>query len=127
MTRANQIFVRFIGRKGKKTPPLTSRRVRARSWNFFAATYSAKTRRAIIWLNSVPVAQRYIGNFKFGLATQYSVRIGSKPGDRRYFRGRIACFQIFGRALSRGQISMLKKKCFRGKHLVLILNFVLTL
>ena len=114
MTRADELFARFVGRRGKRSPYLKRRGIRPRAWNYIAVTYDHRTGWAILWLNSRPILRKRIGRFTFGLATNYAVVIGAKPGDRRYFRGRIACVQLFGRALSGREIRMRMKKCFRG-------------
>jgi len=112
MTRANQLFMRFVGRKSRRSPYLVGR-IRPREWNYIAATYDHRSGMAILWLNSRPITRKRIGRFKFGLATNYAVVIGAKPGDRRYFRGRVACMQVFGRALNGREIRLRMRTCFR--------------
>ena len=114
MTRADEFFVRFVGRKNRRSPYLKKRGFRPRTWNYFATTYNGKTGIATIWHNSRLVVRRNIGRFRSGLATNHAVVIGAKPGDRRYFRGRVACVQVFGRALNGREIRARMKKCFRG-------------
>ena len=118
MTRADELFIRFVGRKSKRSPYIKSRGIRPRAWNYIAATYDHKTGIATLWKNSKPIVRKRIGRFYTGLATNYAVVIGAKPGDRRYFRGRIACMQVFGRALSAREIRLRMKTCFRGKPFV---------
>ena len=114
MTRANELFMRFVGRKRKRMPYLKSRKIRPRAWNYIAATYNHRTGMATLFVNSRPAIRKRIGRFSFGLATNYAVVIGAKPGDRRYFRGRVACMQAFGRALNAREIRLRMKTCFRG-------------
>ena len=112
-TKVNEIFVRFMGRKRKNVPAISSRSVKARKWNYIAATYDHRTGIATLWNNARPIARKNIGRFNSGLATNHAVVVGAKPGDRRYFRGRIACLQVFSRALKAREIGMRKKSCFR--------------
>ncbi|XP_044174222.1 uncharacterized protein LOC122957851 [Acropora millepora] len=105
------LFVRFMPRSGK-TVPSVSKRIPSGRWNYVAASYNHKTGLATLWLDSFPIAQRYIGRFRLGLATDKPIAIGYKPGDRRKFRGKISCLQIFNYAANRVQIRSKKKQCF---------------
>jgi len=44
------------------------------------------------------------------LATQDSIRMGVKIGDRRYFKGRIAQMQVYNAALSQEQIKAIQQR-----------------
>ena len=116
MTRANELFVRFVGRKRKNVHHVLSRTITPRKWNFVTATYDGKTGLATLWRTAVPIAQRNIGKLKFGLDTNHPVVIGVKPGDRRRFRGRISCVQVFRRALNRAQIKSKMLTCWRKRE-----------
>ena len=113
-TARNQFFVRFVKRRGGFTAAVTSNTLRQNRWNYIAATYNRRTGRAKLWKNGRKVASRFIG--KIELRTQYSVRMGARVGDRRYFVGSIACMQVYDRALNGKQIRLLKHRCFmKGK------------
>ena len=43
------------------------------------------------------------------LATQNSIRMGVKSGDRRFFKGRIAQMQVYNTALTQRQIQAIKQ------------------
>ena len=123
MTKVNELFVRFVPRSGRRVSPVVSRKIKPRRWNFIAATYDYGTGLATLWLEGLPIAQKNIGRFPNGLATNYPVVVGKKPGDRRAFRGKISCLQVFNVALTRGQIISKRIKCFRtGECHVVYLN-----
>ena len=117
MTKVNELFVRFVPRGGRRVAAVTSRRIKPRAWNFIAASYDHQTGLATLWLEGLPIAQKNIGRFRGGLATNYPVVIGRKPGDRRAFRGKISCLQVFNAALTRAQILTKRTKCFRTGEL----------
>ena len=108
-----RLFARFVPRSGKSVTAVY-KRIKPRQWNYIAASYDRRTGLATLWLDSLPIIQRRIGRFRLGLATNYPIVIGSKPGDRRKFRGRIACVQMYNYAMSAAQIRSKKKQCFRA-------------
>ena len=69
---------------------------------------------ATLWVNNRPVVRTNIGRIR--LATNRPVRMGAKIGDRRYFRGRVSCVQVFSVALNRKQIINAAKRCFKRKN-----------
>ena len=85
--------------------------LKPKKWNYIAATYDQKAGLATLWKDGFPVIQKTVGRVR--LATNYPAIMGSKPGDRRRFRGRISCLQIYDKALSGPQIKAVKKRCFR--------------
>jgi len=115
MTARNKLFVRFVGRRRKNVHHVESRAITPGQWNFVTTTYNGRTGLATLWKSGVPLAQRFIGRFSQGLDTNTPVRIGAKIGDRRYFRGKIACVQVFRRALNGGEIKSRMKTCWQGK------------
>ena len=118
MTRANELFVRFVPRSGKRVKAVTSRSVKRYSWNFIAATYDHVTGLATLWRNGLPIAQRMLGKFPRGLATNHAAVVGRKPGDKRHFRGRISCLQVYNFAMTGSQIHAKMTRCFKpGKGL----------
>lgn len=108
------IYVRFSRRGGKGSPPpLISRRIRPRKWQYVATTYNRRTGTAKLYVNNVLVKWRRIG--KIRLKTNYPIRLGVRKGDSRYFKGRLACVQIYNTALNRRQISRKKRMCYRTR------------
>lgn len=107
------LFVRFVRRSHRSTSSVAtySKKPRYRAWNYIGATYNYNTGVATLWLNSRPVARQSIG--RFDLATNYPVRMGARIGDRRAFRGKIACLQVYSVALTAKQIRGARKRCFK--------------
>ena len=108
-----RLFARFVPRS-RKSVTAVYKKIKPRQWNYIAASYDRRTGLATLWLDSLPLIQRKIGTFRRGLATNYPIVIGSKPGDRRKFRGRIACVQMYNYVMSAAQIRSKKKQCFRA-------------
>lgn len=105
-----RIFPR--GSRNARIPPLRTRGVlQYRKWQFVATTYEKRTGETRIYVNGKLVSRKRLPRVRLG--TNIPATMGA--GGRRYFRGRISCMQVYGRALSRLQIIKLKSRCFRGK------------
>lgn len=115
LTRTDELFFRVIPRQGsrRRAKPVISKSVKPFKWNYISGTYDHLTGLATLWVDGVPCAQRNVGKFPLGLATNYPAVVGRRPGDNRVFRGRIACLQVYNVALTRPQIIARKEKCFR--------------
>ena len=110
MTGKRELFVRFVRRSRRFTAAVKSRRITYKAWNYVGTTYDERTGIATLYINSIPVAYRRIGRIQ--LSTNYPIRLGARVGDRRYFRGRLFCVQVYSVALNRKQINEAKQKCF---------------
>ena len=111
--RGRSLFMRLFPRGSRNTRirPLTARRVlRYRTWQYVGATYDGKTGQTKIYVNGRLVASKRLRRVRLG--TNIPATMGA--GGGRYFRGRISCMQVYGRALSRWQIIKRKSRCFRG-------------
>lgn len=118
MTSHRTLFLRFVNRNGAMTKPLVGyNRVPYRAWTYVGGTYNHRTGMAKLLVNGKVISRTNIG--KITLATSRPIRIGAKIGDARYFRGRIACVQIYSVALNIHQITQARKRCFRGMELKL--------
>lgn len=111
MVRANVLFARFVRRTKAFTRPLATNKIKPGAWSFIGATYDQRTGFARLYIDSKPVAQRNIGRIK--LATNYPVRMGARLGDKRFYRGKITCLQVYNVALTANQIRAAKKLCFK--------------
>ena len=114
MTRPRQLFVRFVKRNGRSTRYLVSPRGKGpkyRAWNFVGATYDGRSGIAKLFVNGRRVTAKRIGRIR--LATRRNIRVGARIGDRRYFKGAIACIHIFKKALSVYVIRKKAKVCFK--------------
>lgn len=110
VTGRRQLFVRFMHRNGRRTPPLRSNRFKYRAWNYVGATYDERSGVAALWVNSHPVARRRLGRVR--LSTNYPIRLGAIRRSRSYFRGKLFCLQLYSVPLTKKQIFEAKKKCF---------------
>ena len=111
MVRRNVLFARFVKRNKKFTRPVATNRVKPGTWHWVGATYDRNTGYARLYVDSRKTAERYLGRIK--LATNYPVRMGARVGDRRFFRGKITCVQVYNVALTRQQIRAARKNCFK--------------
>ena len=110
------LYARFMRRKGRKyTTPVRSRAIQLRKWQFIGASYDRNTGTAALWRNGKKIARKFIGRIR--LATNYPVRLGARSGDRRYFKGRVTCLQVYSRALTKAQVRRAAKKCFKAGKL----------
>ena len=114
MVGPSTLFVRF-NKRGRlaSTAHVAVRGVRARLWHFVGATYNQRTGIAKLFADRRFVSARRIGRIK--LATNYPVRVGARRRDGRYFRGRIACMQVYSEALTARQIRNSKKLCYKRR------------
>eukprot|EP00795_Rhopilema_esculentum_P005038 gene5038-148_t len=102
------LFVRFVSRdNGMTTQPLATRVLQLSSWNQVGASYDNNTGVSQLWHDGKMVKSRNIGQIE--LSTQYPIRVGAREGDDRYFKGKVACIQIYGKALSEQQIGELRR------------------
>jgi len=126
MVSPRTLFVRFPRRRGRVlTRVLLSKRMRPNKWKFIAANYNRRTQFAEVYIDGVRVARRRVGRIQ--LATNYPIRIGSRKNDPRSFKGRIACVQIYNKALNGRQIRARKNVCFaKGKLYTSLKIFRLT-
>ena len=102
-----RLFVRFVRRDYSSTNHLIHTNL-AGGWKFVGATYDRSSGEAKLWVNGAVVQTLNIGA-GLELATQNTIRMGVKSGDRRYFKGRIAQMRIYNRALSQEQIQAIQK------------------
>lgn len=110
MTGRREIVARFVKRSSSYSVPLKSRQIKYRAWNYVATTFEQRTGLAKLYINSRQVAYKTVGRMR--LATNYPLRLGAREGDRRYFRGRLFCLQIYSKPLTGRQIEAAKRKCF---------------
>lgn len=110
MARPRKLFARFVDREQRvHLPAIKSTHIKPDKWNFVGAVYDQNSGRASLWINGKLQDEQSIGNIS--LATNYPVRMGARIGDRRNFRGRISCMQVYNEALNARQISVAKWKC----------------
>ena len=104
------IQVRYMNRRGSASSVLYKSNVlKANAWNFVGTTYDFNTGLATVFVNSSTVEQSKIKRME--LATHYNLRVGAAKIHNAYFRGRIACLQVYDQALSEDQIMKIKTRC----------------
>ena len=119
-----ELYVQFRRRRGRGySTPLTSAVVQPRKWQFLGASYDRKTGTAVLWRNGKKIAKKFIGRIR--LATNYPVRIGAKIGDRRYFKGKVTCLQVYTTSLNEAQVVRAARKCFKSGKLLKMVTFLL--
>ena len=105
------LLARFVKIGGVFNPAVTKTALRQNAWSFVGATYDGNFAR--LWVNGKNLATRKIPRIR--LSTFGPVRIGAKIGDPRYFKGAVACVQLYRVALHKKQIKRAMKGCIRRK------------
>ena len=105
------LLARFVKIGGVFTPAVTKTALRQNAWSFVGATYDGNF--AKLWVNGKNLATRKIPRIR--LSTFGPIRIGAKIGDPRYFKGAVACVQLYRVALHKKQIKRAMKGCMRRK------------
>lgn len=67
---------------------------------------------AQLWHDGKMVESRNIGQIE--LRTQFPIRLGADSRDKRQFKGKISCVQIYDRALTAEQIGTLRNCPVKG-------------
>lgn len=106
------LFARFVKVGGVFTPPVSKTALKFNAWNFVGTTYDGKYAR--LWVNAKNVATRKIGSIR--LSTNGPIRVGAKIGDPRYFKGAVACIQLYRVALHKKQVKRAMKRCMRREY-----------
>ncbi|XP_022800544.1 uncharacterized protein LOC111338336 isoform X2 [Stylophora pistillata] len=110
LAQPRKLFAHFVHRGNRELiPPLQSTKVAPNRWNFIGATYDHRTGDAGLWINGKFEDFKHIGRIR--LATNYPIRMGARVGDKRNYRGRIACLQIYDKSLTSKQIDNAKNSC----------------
>ena len=104
------IQVQYVNRRGSARFVLYKSNVlKANAWNFVGTTYDFHTGLATVFVNSSIVEESKI--IRMELATHYNLTVGAAQINNAYFRGRIACLQVYDQALSEDQIMKIKTRC----------------
>ena len=102
-------FSRMKNRKGSKVDALISPNpLRLEQWTYVGTSYDNNTGINRMWVDGTEVGQLNIGVQM--LDTNFDVSIGVKPGDRKYFKGRVARVQVYNIALNLEQVLAVKKR-----------------
>ena len=109
LSNAKTLLARYVKVGGGFTPAVSKTALSQNVWNFVGTTYDGTFAR--LWVNGKNVATRKIGSIR--VSTNGPIRIGAKIGDPRYFKGAIACVQLYRVALHKKQIKRAMKRCMR--------------
>ena len=88
---------------------IKSDKIRLNAWNFVAASYDYSAGTMKLWIDGREVASYNVGRNE--IATQGHVRIGAVAGGSNFFKGRIACVQIYNKSLTEAEINAVKDRC----------------
>lgn len=112
LAQKRKLLAHFVERthdKLSQPDPLQSTKVFPNRWNYVGATYDHTTGKACLWVNGKCEDSKNLGHIE--LATNYTIRMGAREGDKRNYRGRISCLQVYNEALTSGQINNVKDNC----------------
>lgn len=112
MVRSNELFARFVRRDKTLTKPIVTNKVKPGIWNWVAVSYDKNTGYARLYVDSRITAEENLG--RITLATNYPARMGARARrDRRFFRGKITCLQVYNVALNKEQVKAARLSCFK--------------
>ena len=108
---SGRLEVQIVERRRRTTFLVSTRKpvIGEKVWRYIGVTYSERTQRLTIWVNSNPISFKVLR--KVQLDTKYPIRLGGSVNGQ-YFRGRLFCLQLYSVALSQGEIEEARKKCF---------------
>ena len=110
LAQSRKLLAHFVERDEQKlSEPLQSNKIVPNDWNYVGATYDHTTGRASLWVNGKLDDSKNLGRIE--LATNYSIRMGAREGDRRNYQGRISCLQVYDVPLTQEQINNAKDNC----------------
>ena len=110
----NKLVAKFEIRDSSQPYAIQSDRIRLKMWNYVAATYDHSAGTARLWIDGKEVSRLNLGRFE--ISTQGDVRMGALVGDPNFYKGSIACVQIYNKSLSEQEINAVKDRCpIKGK------------
>ena len=104
-----KFFSRMMNRIGSMVDALFSPNpLSLEQWTYVGTSYDYNTGITRMWVDGTEVGQLNIGVHMLG--TNFDVRIGVRPGDHRYFKGRVARVQVYNTALNLEQVLAVKNR-----------------
>lgn len=88
---------------------IESGKIRLNKRNFLAASYDDSDETAKLWREGRQMSSLNLGRLE--IAIQDDVRMGGLVGDPHFYKGRIACVQIYNKCLSEQEINTVKDWC----------------
>ena len=105
----NKLVAKFENLASNLPFAIESDKVRLKKWNYVAASYVHSDGTAKLWIDGKQVSRLNLGPFE--IATQGDVRMGALVGDPQFYKGAIACVQIYNKSLSEQEINAVKDRC----------------
>ena len=105
----NKLVAKFENLASNLPFAIESDKIRLKKWNYIAASYDYSDGTAKLWMDGRQVSRLNLGQFE--IATQDDVRMGALVGDSQFYKGAIACVQIYNRSLSEQEINDAKDRC----------------
>jgi len=105
----NKLVVKFENLASNLPYAIESDKIRLKRWNYVAASYDNLDGTAKLWIDGRQVSRLNLGRFE--IATQGDVRMGALVGDPQFYKGAIACVQIYNKSLSEQEINAVKDRC----------------
>lgn len=110
----NKLVVKFENLASNLPYAIESDKIRLKRWNYVAASYDNLDGTAKLWIDGRQVSRLNLGRFE--IATQGDVRMGALVGGPQFYKGAIACVQIYNKSLSEQEINAVKDRCpIKGK------------
>lgn len=105
----NKLVAKFDNLASNLPYAIESDKIRLKKWNYVAASYDQSDGTAKLWIDGRQVSRLNLGPFE--IATQGDVRMGALVGDQQFYKGAIACVQIYNKSLSEQEINAVKDRC----------------
>ena len=105
----NKLVAKFENMASNLPYAIESDKIRLKKWNYVAASYDQSDRTAKLWIDGRQESRLNLGRFE--IATQGDVRMGALVGDPQFYKGAIACVQIYNKSLSEQEINAVKDRC----------------
>ncbi|XP_032240504.2 uncharacterized protein LOC116619643 isoform X2 [Nematostella vectensis] len=103
------LFIRFARRADNVLFDAIGKDVPISNWYYVAITYSYMSGIQSLYINGAKIAQLNIGIAE--MATNYEITLGANSRSTDYFKGRIACLQIYNSELTGTEIELVKHIC----------------
>ena len=113
----NKLVAKFENLASNLPYAIESDKIRLKKWNYIAASYDYSFGTAKLWMDGRQMSRLNLGQFE--IATQDDVRMGALVGDPQFYKGAIACAQIYNKSLSEQDINAVKDRCpIEGRKLI---------
>lgn len=118
----NRLVAKFEMRDSSQPYAIQSDKIRLKAWNYVAASYDYSAGTAGLWIDGRQVSRLSMGSFK--ISTQDDVRVGALKGDSNFYKGAIACLQVYNKSLSEQEINDVRDRCpLKGNALKIVFRF----